>query len=277
MVVYIDIVFLENFLINYVIIFGTLLIRKNKINNLRCIFSAIIGSIYACITCVNEILFLQTFLFKTLMSFVMVFIAYNPQNIKELCKTTLLFYLITFVFGGTILALLYIISPKNITIINGILYCSYSLKSMIIGCLIAFVLIQICFKYNKKFIQKKDLTCELEIGFKEKKTKILAFIDSGNTLLEPITNYPVIIVNNLKIKKFIDSIKKDITTQIRLIPYKTIGHQDGFIYGFQPDFINIFFEDQKIYLNKIVVGIYNNKFSNNYSALIGINLLQPNK
>ena len=47
MTVYLDIVLLENICMNYIIVFATGVILKTKINHLRLIISAIIGSIYA--------------------------------------------------------------------------------------------------------------------------------------------------------------------------------------------------------------------------------------
>ena len=46
MTVYIDIIFLENLIINYIILYATGIISKAKIKQLRIILSSIIGATY---------------------------------------------------------------------------------------------------------------------------------------------------------------------------------------------------------------------------------------
>ena len=55
MSIYLDIIFLENILMNYIILFATLVIVKSKAKHLqlRLIISSVIGSIYAIIVYLN--------------------------------------------------------------------------------------------------------------------------------------------------------------------------------------------------------------------------------
>ena len=64
-----------------------------------------------------------------------------------------------------------------------------------------------------------------------------------------------------------------IGTKVLLIPYKTIGKEQGVLYGIIP---NQFFisKDKLNWIKKdVIVGIYNKKISNKYSALLGIDLI----
>ena len=47
MTIYLDIVFVENIIMNYIILFATGIICKEKIRQIRIIISSIIGSIYS--------------------------------------------------------------------------------------------------------------------------------------------------------------------------------------------------------------------------------------
>ena len=55
MTIYIDIVFLENIIMNYIIILATGLIIKNKINHVRITIAAVIGAIYTVIAYITEL------------------------------------------------------------------------------------------------------------------------------------------------------------------------------------------------------------------------------
>ena len=47
MKIYLDIVFLENFIMNYIIIFSTAIISKSKISNFRISLASMVASLYS--------------------------------------------------------------------------------------------------------------------------------------------------------------------------------------------------------------------------------------
>ena len=163
MTVYLDIVLIENILMNYIILFATGFIQKNEMSQIRLIISSIFGGIYAIVSYLNIIPIYSNFFMKILLSIIMVYIAFNPQNYKKMLKTILLFYLTSFVMGGCALALLYIINPQNINFENGVLIGTYPLKVTIIAGIIGFIVIQIAFRINKRQVKKKDMYCKLDV------------------------------------------------------------------------------------------------------------------
>jgi stage II sporulation protein GA (sporulation sigma-E factor processing peptidase) len=168
----------------------------------------------------------------------MIYIAYNPKNAKNMCKLLLLFYLASFAIGGCAFALLYFISPKNVTFKDGVLVGMYPIKVTILAGAIGFILIQLSFSINKRQLNRKDLICNAEIVIGDNNIKLKAYIDSGNTLIDPLTNAPVVIVEKSKLAQKIDveSIAKmDMNNKykIRLIPFKSIGKQNGMLYRFK--------------------------------------------
>lgn len=121
MTVYLDIVLFENILMNYIILFATGFIQKIQMKQIRLIMSSILGGAYAILLYLNIIPIYSNFFMKILLSIIMIYIAFNPQNVSKLCKSILLFYLTSFVMGGCALALLYLIKPKSVTFKNGVL------------------------------------------------------------------------------------------------------------------------------------------------------------
>ena len=283
MTVYLDIVLIENILMNYIILFATGFIQKNDMSQIRLIISSIFGGIYAIVSYLNIIPIYSNFFMKILLSIIMVYIAFNPQNYKKMLKTILLFYLTSFVMGGCALALLYIINPQNINFENGVLIGTYPLKVTIIAGIIGFIVIQIAFRINKRQVKKKDMYCKLEVVINKKIAKIKAYVDTGNMLKEPITNIPVIIVEKEKIKnlinidldKIIGGDSQNINKiKFRIIPFNSIGKQNGMLIGIKPDFVKVMFEDNEKYIEDVIIGIYDKKINKEYSALIGLELLE---
>ena len=111
MTIYLDIIFVENILMNYIILFATLVILKvkNKWQQIRLLVSGVIGSAYAIIVYLDILSIYSGITAKVILSIVMVYVAFNPQSIKQLFKQLLIFYLISFIFGGCTFALIYFI------------------------------------------------------------------------------------------------------------------------------------------------------------------------
>lgn len=114
MTLYIDIIFLENLFMNYIILYATGIIIKSPIKLIRTFLSSTIGSIYAVVTYMSILEVYSNIFLKIMLSITMVYIAFNPKNVKSFFKQLIIFYLTSFTFGGVAFALLYFISPQDI-------------------------------------------------------------------------------------------------------------------------------------------------------------------
>lgn len=114
MTIYIDIIFLENLFMNYIILFATGIIVKTPIKIIRTLISSIIGSLYAVIAYMSILQIYSNTILKIVLSISMVYIAFNSKNLKSFMKQLIIFYLTSFTFGGVAFALLYFVSPQNI-------------------------------------------------------------------------------------------------------------------------------------------------------------------
>ena len=280
MIIYLDIILIENILMNYIILFGTGFIQKIKIKNSRIIISSIIGAIYSIIAYLKIIPEYSNIIMKVILSIIMIEVGFYPKNVKKMLKTLLLFYLVSFVMGGCALAMLYLISPSKITFRNGVLVGTYPMKITLIAGFIGFLIIQYSFKLNKSKLRKQDLVCDITIKICGKLIKTKAFIDSGNNLKDPITKSPVVIIEKELINKNINinQIKGgDNKIKLRLIPFKAIGKPNGLLIGIKAEYIELKYDEENIIINNVVLGLNDKKISKHYSALIGLNLINGGK
>jgi len=111
---YIDIIFLENLFMNYIILYATGIIIKSPIKLIRTFLSSAIGSIYAVVSYMSILEVYSNIFLKIMLSITMVYVAFNSKNVKSFFKQLIIFYLTSFTFGGVAFALLYFISPQNI-------------------------------------------------------------------------------------------------------------------------------------------------------------------
>lgn len=114
MTIYIDIIFLENLFMNYIILFATGIIVKAPIKIIRTFISSTIGSIYAIVSYMSILEIYSSLFLKIILSISMVYIAFGSKNVKLFFKQLIIFYLTSFTFGGVAFAFLYFISPENI-------------------------------------------------------------------------------------------------------------------------------------------------------------------
>ena len=196
MTIYIDVILIENLIMNFIILYATGLVLKRKIKKVRLILASLLGAIYSLLTYISSFEIYTNIILKLILSILMVYIAFNAPNVKQIGKDLLLFYLVSFVFGGAAFAFIYIIKPQDILMKNGLFLGTYPLKTVVLGAIIAFIIVIATFKIVKSRFSTKDMYCKIKIRLNEKEIETNAMIDSGNLLKEPISNTPVIIVEH---------------------------------------------------------------------------------
>lgn len=296
MTFYIDVIFIENIIMNYIILFATGLIIKKDLKHIRIFFSSLLGATYAIMSYISNVGIYKNKIVEFILSIVMIYIAFSPKSIKKMIKNIIIFYLTSFCFGGAAYYLLYYISPEQIKNINGILTGSYPIKIAILGGILGFFVINIGFKVVKNKIDKHSIYYDIEIGYKENKVKVRVILDTGNLLVEPITSFPVAIIQEDKISEILSSrdlniikdglrnnfigLSEELKLRCRIIPFSSVGKNNGMMIGFKPDYIKIFVEeDEEKIINNVIIGIYNKHLSKNgrYQGLVGLELLDCEK
>ena len=118
MTIYIDIIFLENLFMNYIILFATGTIVKASTKIIRTFISSTIGSIYAIVSYMSVLEIYSSIFLKITLSIAMVYISFNGKTLKQFLKQLIIFYLTSFTFGGVAFAFLYFVNPQNISMKN---------------------------------------------------------------------------------------------------------------------------------------------------------------
>ena len=295
MTIYIDIVLFENIIMNYIILFATAIVLKLKIKYIRIFIASLLGAIYSVIAYIGILKLYSSIIMKILLSILIVYIAFNPQSLKKMWKNLIIFYLTSFVFGGVAFALIYVIKPQDILMRNGLFLGTYPLKTVLLGAVISFAVILVAFKIAKGKFSKKDMFCNLEIKLNNKIVKTTAMIDTGNCLKEPITNIPVIVLENTLLDECIpkqilnnlekiiggdfegipQEIKETYISKLKLIPYSSLGKQNGMLLGIKPEYVKIITEEYNKKIN-VIIGIYNKSLTKRgeYRALIGVECIE---
>lgn len=294
MTIYIDIIIVENLIMNYIILYATGLISKSKISYSRIFLASSIGSIYAIMEYISRLNIYSNIFVKIILSIVIIYIAFYPQNVKSLLKKLVLFYLTTFTFGGVATYLIYVLKPQNIIIKNGMYVGTYVLKVIFIGAIVGTFILIIAFKFAKNKITKKDMICKVKIKLNGKEIVLDTMVDTGNMLKEPLTGNPVVVVektslydlmpkeilNNTELilggdfGKIPENIKNEYISRLKIIPFSSLGKQNGMLIGIKPERLEVINEQSEERKDNAIIGIYNKSLTKRgeYNALIGIDL-----
>lgn len=295
MTIYIDVVFLENLVMNSIILVASGIILKKKMKWIRIILASSLGAIYTIIGYISVLEIYSNLILKVILSILIIYIAFNPQTVKQLWKDLLIFYLTSFVFGGVAFALIYVVKPQDILMKNGLFLGTYPLKTVLLAAIVAFIIIIAAFAIVKTKFSKKDMFCDVEVELNNKKIKTRAMIDTGNLLKEPITNTPVIvlehtllyecvpkeILDNLEsilggeLVKIPEKVRNEYISKLKLIPFASLGKQNGMLVGIKADSLKIIQDDQEKENKNVIIGIYNKSLTKRgeYRALVGMDLI----
>ena len=289
MVVYADVIFIENLIINFIILYVTVLLKKIKKSYPRILFSSIIGSLYAIISLATKNIYINNVISKLLLSILMIVIIYPTRNIKKLIEILILFYMISITTGGASIAISYLIQGYRIKVINGIPIVDFPILVSGIGVVVGISLIIITIKNLKTKISKKDIFYDINIFMGHKSTKVRAWLDTGNMLKDSLTDKPVIVATKRSLKNIIpvqilDNINlilggdrigeimdKEVSKRLKIIPFNSLGNEHGILIGIKSDKIIV----DNCEIKDVIIGIYEKEFSKTkrYDALIGIDLL----
>ncbi len=294
--IYAEYLFLENFIMNFLILHITSYFCKQQGKYLKLVFGAGLGALYSFVIFFPSLHFLLTFLMKLVVSMLIIVISFTPEKFRDFFKYLSIFYLVSFVFGGTAFALFYFTSFNSI-LSNGIFYSnSFNFRALFYSVAVAYILIVLSIGFMKNKVNKENFYKQIVIEFDCKKKEINALIDTGNSLSDPISNFPVIVVEYNAIEELLpDGIKdifskensnklENITTivqnsnwmnRFRIIPFTSLGMENGILIGFKPDNVTLKLKGDEMNIKKIIIGISTNRLSKNgdYTALLNPDIL----
>jgi len=295
--IYIDVLVLENIVMNYLILAMTARFSKSKTSGFRLFLGALVGASYVIIMLLlPDVKIYYTAFAKILLSMVIVTVAFSPGKLRDFFKTLAIFYVSTFIFAGAGFALLYINQTSGF-LRNGIVYVFWETKWTVLFLSIVMVGIigRIFWEIIQSRIIKQRQLIEVRIVFEEQVIEVDALVDTGNSLYDPLTKMPVVIVEFNAVKAILpadiqnifeqskdedlDSITGIISnsnwlSRFRLIPFTSLGKENGMLIGFKPDYIEIGGQERKG-IKDVIIGIYNRALSKdeNYKALLSPELI----
>ena len=295
--VYADIILLENLIMNYFILWSTARLARYRYSRVKLLIASFVGAVYALLSYSPKHSYLFSFYTKILFSLLIVIVAYTPAYFHLLLKLTGMFYIISFIFGGAAFGLFYFINGLSLTSNGTSFIRDFPVKILVAAVAAAYFIIRYSWDYIQHRIKREKIILKVQMRFDEKQLFLDALVDTGNSLKDPLTNTPVMIAEYDTVKELIpDDVQKvfeqekenDLNaiaqimaiskwaSRFRIIPFRSLGRENGMLVGFKPDEIIIFDSDRRIRSCNIIVAIYRKNLSKDgeYGALIHPEMLK---
>ena len=266
MVIYVDVLFIINFFISYMLLGICAKLSKINIKVSRLMFASFIGGLYSLIILVDNLSPIIVAISKILVVVIMLLIAFKYSRVMLFLKLLFIYAFTNLLFLGVIVGVCLIFNPTNVAVKNSVVYFDLSAKTLIGCALLAYLLACIVIRlYNRKLLTKEIYT--ITVFANEQQATLYAFLDTGNHLREPFSNYPVIIAKKDKLIGFTNE------KNIRLIPTTTVN-STKLLTAFKADKIIIKSPTlSEEVVENVYVALSDNIKSDTYSAILNADIL----
>ena len=254
MKVYVDLLLFLNFAFDFILLQTVSIILKRKVPLRRLFLGALIGSL-TIFTLFAPFTTLSLFILKVFLSFIIIISTFGFKDMKYTLTNLFYFYIVSIILGGVIYYLNVEFSYKNI----GMVFYHKGLSINYIFILIASPVSLIIYRnQTKKLRLINSLHYNIDVYLNGKIIKLHSYLDTGNTLVDPISKKPIIITNS---KKLINYIRDN---PYYLVPYESVNTK-GFIKCIKVDKVYI---DKVGLITNVRIGITSKKLKNGVDALL---------
>lgn len=301
-IVYLDLIFLVNFVIDGALMLTTAWTAKTRVPIWRIGASAFIGATYVIFMLFPALSFLFTMGIKFLFSLLMIVTAFGFGSLQRFLRHLGIFYLINFAAAGAVFGFYYFLLSGS-EVLNGILYSHtggipFGLNAgMLIFVLpLGFWLFMRIFRTVKQKENLLQYMAEVQVKIGDFLYSCSGLVDTGNQLYDPLTKTPVMVIEALEWKEFIPEdwmkrIKEAETDRIlsamgenefiwqdrlRLVPYRGVNRGTQFMLAIKPDQVTVSYNDKQVETQKVLIGLDGGTLSpdGSYHAIIHPMLLE---
>ncbi len=250
--VYVDILFLINFSMDFLCLFLAGKFFGIKISLLRILISASLGGVYSVLSLFIKVSSILAFIIDIAVCSLMCAICFRSKGKYASLPLYILVYIaISMMLGGVMTAIFNLLNRLDLPLIEG---SSDGVSVWMFGALAAIsagITILGGSLFKKRAVQKN---AQVSITYNSKKISLLGMTDSGNLLKDPISGAACIIVDIDSMRPILSAeicnvakrgdisgirnLKSSDAKSIRLIPIKTAGGE-GMLIGIKVDKISV--------------------------------------
>ncbi|AYV65926.1 MULTISPECIES: sigma-E processing peptidase SpoIIGA [Niallia] len=285
MAIYLDVIWLLNFLFDSLLLYLTGILLKKKIIHWRILLGGLIGSLIILFSITPLSPYTNHPISKLLFSIVMVAMAFGYKRFRTYIQALMIFYLATFLIGGTLIGAHYFIQ-FDFNLSSSVLLASIKGFGDPISWLFVLLGFPIAWYFSRRNVEGMEVTkiqyeqiidVIFQVGGKE--FSIKGLVDSGNQVYDPISRLPVMFVSLKNIEKDMPAeiirltdqpeaiiygsqpIAPEWESKMRIIPYKVVGKDHQLLIAVKPDSLFLKKEQEVIAVEKGLISFTNQVLS----------------
>lgn len=297
--IYVDVIFLMNFLTDGALLLATAWTRKLRVRMWRIALASALGSLYVLLMLAPHFTPMFTFAVKFAVSLAMIAISFGYGGWQALLRNLAAFYLIAFAAAGGIYGLYYyFLDPEDVlaSILTGVFEWSAGYGFIVSGIAIMIWWYLRVFRGAKQKEALAAHTAQVEVEVKDFRLTCTGLVDTGNQLYDPLTKTPVMIVEAILWKDVLpEAWLKRIQTsdadtiiaamgeeefvwqdRLRIVPYRGVNRSTQFMLAIKPDAVRLTYAGRQWETGKVLIGFDGGTLSSDgsYQAIIHPMLLQ---
>ncbi len=260
-VVYADVLIILNTYVNFALLRLTSLISSTGASRWRLFLSSLFGGVYSLIILVDGISSFVSFILKVSVCALMTLIAFGYGDIRRYIKKTLAFLFVNFLFAGAMFALWIFVRPDTMLFNNATVYFQFDTLTLLTATSVCYAVLRFIYFIIEKRAPKGHLyTLTVEIA--NKKVTCDALLDSGSSLKDYFTSFPIIAVDR-SVFDFIPMKIEDIPANLkpRYVPINTVSG-DSLMLTVQPDKVRILGVGEDFETEEVRIGLSDTKIKN---------------
>lgn len=262
---YLDVLFLTNFLMNYLILRLVCKILKRPSIRIRCMLGGLLGAFGVCLVVFLPVRSILAGLLPVhvVISTFMVKIGCRIKDTRNLIRGVIAMYLISFLWGGMFFVLYQSPAAAHLRTFIFLSVISYELLTFGIW----------LYGWQKK---RRDHCCEITLYVNEKSKKVKGLYDTGNQLVDALSGKPVSVVDAGVLESmFLEPLEYNEALKPHYISYHAVGTEEGAILVVTIDAmrIDIRGEEHMILKPALALSCENVSFTQHYQLILNPNLV----
>ena len=267
-VVYADILFIINTYVTYALLRATALFCRAPVSRLRTVLVSLLGGAFSFIVLFDFVPNFVIAVSRLVFSAALVFASYFPAPKKKMLRLFLGFFLVNFVFAGVMFALWFFFAPKSMLFFAGIVYFDIDAVTLIIYTAACYGIISLANSLLKMKAPSNSIY-ELDIVYLGKHFSCRALLDTGNSLFEPFSSFPVIVCE----RRIFEPDFEISDEKLRLVPCACV-RGEGVLKAFKPDLVHIKGIGKETETKSVYIALTDEKIKNSeFGALLHPQLL----
>lgn len=284
MVIYVDLLFAINLLIDAFMLVMTGVIRKSTLIWWRIAIAALVGASYVLFIFMPSLSAMFHFTAKVLISLIIVWIAFGYRGWQRFSKHVAAFYMLNFVAAGGVIGVQQILQSQS-EFLDGIRFTSTGAVTIPLQLSISFILLTItpiAWLFRQVVVNRRRIDAiskwvmPVEIGFLNHVITCQGLLDTGNQLHEPMTGLPVMICELQLWEEVIPhdifeiiskqafqtaKVKWEYADRIRYIPYRGIHSGVQVMMAIRPDYVFV----NGVQIERVIIGLRAESFHHDHA------------